>query len=101
VINYLGSCGGALVFRGARLTRQFDRTVDSLHRHLDAEREGALARSMHFPLRWDPFFRDRMTLAEVYHYGTEHFNFHCELMHLSGSTPGGNRTPERLGNTLY
>src|SRR3954454_9187486 len=27
VVNYLGSCGGALVFRGAGLTRKFDRTV--------------------------------------------------------------------------
>ena len=34
VINYLGSCGGGLVFRGPRLTRQLDRTVASLHRHL-------------------------------------------------------------------
>lgn len=76
VINYLASCGGALIFSGPRLTRQFTHTVDSLHRHLDAASDDALARSMHFPLRWDPFFRDRMTLAEVYHYGTEHFDFH-------------------------
>jgi hypothetical protein len=76
VINYLGSCGGGLVFRGTRLTRQFDRTVASLHRHLDAETDEALARTMHFPVDWDPFFRDRMMLAEVYHYGTEHFDYH-------------------------
>ena len=29
VVNYLGSCGGALVFRGGRLTRRLDRTVAS------------------------------------------------------------------------
>ena len=44
VINYLGSCGGALVLRGARLASMFDRTIDSLHRHLDAERGGVAAR---------------------------------------------------------
>jgi hypothetical protein len=82
VINYLGSCGGALIFLGPRLTRQFNHTVDSLHRHLGAESDDALARSMHFPLRWDPFFRDRITLAEVYHYGTEHFDFHREQLTL-------------------
>ena len=76
VINYLGSCGGALVFHGPRLTRQLDRTLDGLHRRLDAETEDALARRMHFPVDWDPFFRDTMTLSEVYAYGTEHYTFH-------------------------
>jgi hypothetical protein len=31
---------------------------------------------MHFPTRWDPYFRDFMTLADVYHYPTEHFDHH-------------------------
>ena len=30
VVNYLGSCGGALVFHGPRLIRQMDRTVAAL-----------------------------------------------------------------------
>jgi hypothetical protein len=75
-INYLGSVGGALVFHGPRLTRQFDHTIDVLHRRLDAESEEALGRGMHFPVGWDPFFRDTMTLAQVYAYGTEHYVFH-------------------------
>jgi len=76
VINYLGSCGGALVFRGDRLESKMSRTIDSLHRCLDAESESALGRGMHFPVEWDPYFRDVMTLAEVYHYGTQHFEHH-------------------------
>lgn len=75
-INYLGSVGGALVFHGPRLTRQLDRTIDRLHRRLDAESDAALARGMHFPVAWDPFFRDTMTLEEVYRYGTQHYDFH-------------------------
>jgi hypothetical protein len=75
-VNYLGSVGGALVFRGPRLTRQLDRTIDRLHRSLDAESDAALARRMHFPVAWDPFFRDTLTLEEVYHYGTQHYDFH-------------------------
>jgi hypothetical protein len=62
-INYLGSVGGALVFHGPRLIRQLDRTIDRLHRRLDAECDAALARRMHFPVGWDPFFRDTMTLG--------------------------------------
>jgi hypothetical protein len=75
-INYLGSVGGALVFHGPRLTRQLDHTIDVLHRRLDAETEESMRRRMHFPVGWDPFFRDTMTLEEVYRYGTEHYNHH-------------------------
>ena len=76
VINYAGSVGGALVFHGPRLTRRLDRTLDGLHRRLDAESDAALGRRMHFPVGWDPFFRDTMTLEEVYRYGTKHYDFH-------------------------
>ncbi len=82
VVNYLGSCGGARVFRGTRLTRQLDRTVAALHRHLDNESDEALARGMHFPVGWDPFFSERMSLLDVYHYGTQHFEFHQRQLTL-------------------
>lgn len=76
VVSYLGSVGGALVFHGPRLTRQLGRTVDRLHRCIDAESEAALALRMHFPVGWDPIFRDTMTLEEIYRYGTQHYDFH-------------------------
>jgi hypothetical protein len=76
IINYLGGCGGALVFHGPRLTRLLDRTVEKLHRRLDAETEDSLNSRMHFPVQWDPFFADTMTVADVYHYGTQHYGFH-------------------------
>jgi hypothetical protein len=76
VINYLGSSGAAMVFRGDRLASKISRTIDSLHRHLDAETEEALGRGMHFPVGWDPYFHDVMTLADVCHYGTQHFEHH-------------------------
>ena len=47
-----------------------------LHHRLDAETEGSLDRRMHFPVQWDPYFADMMTLADVYHYGTQHYDFH-------------------------
>jgi hypothetical protein len=81
-INYLGSVGGALIFRGPRLLRQLDRTLDLLHRRIDAETDEALGRPMHFPVGWDPFFRDEMTLLEVYAYGTQHYDFHRSQLTL-------------------
>ena len=29
---------------------------------------GALRRGMYYPVRWDPFFKQFMTLADIYHY---------------------------------
>lgn len=82
VVNYLGSCAGALVFRGRRLDAQADRVIESLHRHLDRESEASLQRGMYFPLDWDPYFGDWMTLAEVYHYATQHFDHHHRQLTL-------------------
>ncbi|MDT5255639.1 MAG: hypothetical protein QOD10_719 [Mycobacterium sp.] len=31
---------------------------------------------MRFPTRWDPYFAERMSLADVYHYATVHFDHH-------------------------
>jgi hypothetical protein len=76
VVNYLGSCGGALVFNHARLPRLCDRTIAGLHRSLDRETEQALARGMPFPTSWDPYFTPYMTLTDVYRYATVHFEHH-------------------------
>lgn len=76
LINYLGGCGGALAFRGPRLTRRLDRTLDQLHRRLEAETDESLDLRMHFPADWDPFFHDTMTVEQVYRYGTRHYDFH-------------------------
>ena len=66
----------ALVFHGPRLIRQMDRTVGALRRKVDQETDETLSRTMHFPVDWDPFFRETMTLEQVYRYGTQHYDFH-------------------------
>lgn len=86
-VNYLGSCCGALTFRGPRLVARFDRTIAALHRHLDEEPEAALRRSMRFPMGWDPYFAEHMSLADVYHYGTQHFEFHRQQLTLTPGSP--------------
>lgn len=80
LINYWGSCAGARFVPLARMSGWLDAVTASLHRHLDAETDAKLARSMAFPTRWDPFFTPRMTLGEVYHYATQHFDFHRQQL---------------------
>ena len=81
-VNYWGSRVGGRVVKGARLDAWFGRVIDSLHRRLDAESDVALQRSMCFPVRWDPYFAERMTLADVYHYATLHFDHHRRQLTL-------------------
>ncbi|MFF2506542.1 DinB family protein [Streptomyces sp. NPDC058067] len=76
VVNYLGAVGGARVYNHRRMGAKLDRTLAALHRHVEAEPDAVLARTMGFPTRWDPFFKDVMTLEEVYRYPTRHFDFH-------------------------
>jgi DinB superfamily len=75
-INYLGSRLGGNTLSTRRMTIMFDHVIDKLHRRLDAESDADLARGMHYPTRWDPFFSDYMTLADVYRFPTQHFEFH-------------------------
>lgn len=87
VINYWGSRVGARLFGSARMGRKMDQVIAYLQRHLRAETDTALAHSMHFPTRWDPFFADVMTLAEIYHYATQHFDFHRRQLTLDHVGP--------------
>ena len=38
--------------------------------------------------RWDPFFMDFMTLADVYRYPTQHFDFHRQQLTLPDAPNG-------------
>ncbi|MEV6873365.1 DinB family protein [Amycolatopsis sp. NPDC051128] len=81
VINYLGSCGGGLL-GPRRAARWLDRVIASLHRSLERAADADLARGMHYPTRWDPFFQPYMTLADVYRYPAQHFAFHLRQLTL-------------------
>ena len=84
VVNYYGSCAGARFCGRRRMVATFDRVIASLHRQLAAETEAGLRRGMYYPVRWDPFFKDFMTLAGIYHYPTQHFSFHQQQLTLGG-----------------
>lgn len=94
VVNYLGSALGGSALGGAVLGRRrmevmFDRVIAALHHRLDAETDADLARGMHYPTRWDPFFQDFMTLADVYRFPTQHFDFHRRQLTLDAEPTGG------------
>jgi hypothetical protein len=81
-VNYWGSVAGARVFNANRMAAKCDRVIASLQRRLERETDRQLRRGMHYPTRWDPFFQAHMTLADVYHYPTQHFDFHRQQLSL-------------------
>jgi hypothetical protein len=83
-VNYLGSCAGAMVFPPRRMAATLDRVTMALERRLRAETSEGLRSGMHYPVRWDPFFKDFMTVADLYHYPTQHFDFHKQQLTLRG-----------------
>lgn len=81
-VNYLGSWAGGQIVPPATIVRLMRRTLRALRRRLDRESEQTLALTMHFPTDWDPYFRPTMSVREVYHYGTEHYEHHRRQLTL-------------------
>jgi hypothetical protein len=84
-VNYLGSCAGARVFPLRRMAGKLDQVTMALDRRLRTETSARLRSGMHYPVRWDPFLKDFMTLADLYHYPTQHFDFHQRQLTLGQS----------------
>jgi len=82
-VNFLGSYLGGNTLSPGRMAAMFDHVIAKLHQRLEAETEADLGRGMHYPTRWDPFFKDYMTLADVYRFPTQHFDFHRRQLTLS------------------
>jgi hypothetical protein len=83
VINYVGSLFGARTLGYPRMERLMDRVLGDLETSLLSQSERALDRGMHFPVGWDPYFRDYMTLRDVYHYPTQHYDHHRKQLTLA------------------
>jgi hypothetical protein len=76
VINYLGSSGGGQLLSPRHMAALMDTTMTAIQRRLTAETADGLGLTMHFPTRWDPYFQPTMSVLDVYHYGTEHYEHH-------------------------
>ena len=85
VVNYVGSLGGASVLGRHGMERAMDAVTASLIRTLERSTQQGLARGMHFPVGWDPYFRDYMTVADVLHYATQHYRHHRRQLTLVGA----------------
>jgi len=83
VVNYIGSLFGARALGYARMERLMDRVLSSLQASLRAQPQRALDRGMHFPVGWDPYFTDYMTLWDLYHYPTQHYDHHRQQLTLA------------------
>ena len=59
------------------------------------ERRGPRS-GMHFPVGWDPYFRDYMTLADVYHYPTQHYGHHRRQLTLPAAVGSDSPTAHLL-----
>ncbi len=57
-------------------------TINALLRRLDAESESALGLAMASPTDWDPYVRPMMSVLDVYHFGTQHFDRHRRQLTL-------------------
>ena len=76
LVNYLSALPGSRVVRGPAMGRFMDRTIGHLRASLERESGRTLALAMHFPIGWDPYFKDVMTVADVYDYPTQHYDHH-------------------------
>jgi hypothetical protein len=83
LINYLGPCAAIHICGYRRMAARLDRSLAALHRNVDAVTSADLARGMHYPARWDPFFTDYMTLADLFSYPTRHYDFHRRQLTLT------------------
>lgn len=88
VINYLGSLGGPHLLGRSGMKRLMDRVTASLIRTLESSDDRRLARGMHFPVGWDPYFTDYMTVQDVLHYATVHYQHHRRQLTLPAAYKG-------------
>lgn len=90
-INYLGSSIGGQLLSPRRMTTMMDATVTAIGQRLAAETPAGLALTMHFPSRWDPYFQPTMSVLEVYHYGTQHYDHHRRQLSIPPNDRARNR----------
>lgn len=86
VVNYLSSLGGARLLGHAGMERLLDRTVRRLQAGVRRDAQTWTTRRMHFPVGWDPYFNDVMTVRDVYHFATQHYDHHRRQLTLASTT---------------
>jgi hypothetical protein len=75
-INGLAPRGAVKVFHGQRLARRFDGAIAAALKTADRIKPSDWGLSMHYPRRWDPMFKEDMTISHLYNYMLQHMQFH-------------------------
>ena len=88
VLNYLCALPGGRVLPTDTMVSLMESTIGRLRASLARESQRTLALAMHFPTRWDPYFNDVMTVADVYDYPTQHYNHHRRQLTTSRALLG-------------
>ena len=57
-----------------------DRATGRLQDSLRTQSERSLAPGMHFPVDWEPYFNDSMTLLGIDHHSTQHYDHHRQQL---------------------
>ena len=65
------------------LGRLMDRATSRLQDSLRTQSEQSLAPGMHFPVDWEPYFNDSMTLLGIDHHPTQHYDHHRQQLTLA------------------
>lgn len=81
-INYQGSRYATLIFNHQRMAAKLDKVLTALARSLEEAPVEKLAITMNFPMRWDPFFREEMSLIDTFAYPIDHYDFHRKQLSL-------------------
>lgn len=76
VVNYLSALPGGALLSTRAMGRLMHTTIEGLRGGLARESEHTLTLAMHFPVGWDPYFEDVMTVADVYRYPSQHYEHH-------------------------
>ncbi|MFI1918202.1 DinB family protein [Nocardia sp. NPDC020380] len=84
VINFYGSRVAARIYNRRRMGAKLDRAIASLQRSLRRDSEADFGRGMPYPDRWDPYFHNYMTLADIYRYPGQHYDHHRKQLTVTG-----------------
>lgn len=95
VVNYAGPVVAARLLPPARIDALGGRVIAGLERSLQRETEAALRRGMPLPTRWDPYFTEWMSLAELYRYALTHFEHHRRQLTFGDAGRGPSTRSER------
>jgi hypothetical protein len=86
-LNALGARAQGRTVTRDRIGGLYDEVHFSVIKTLGSIRDEEWQRGMYYPTKWDPSFKDFMTLEDVYRYVLVHFNLHLAQIATPPSVP--------------